>query len=205
VKGHKNGTLSITANLAEALKYLRNSTAARLLWIDAICINQQDLEERGRQVRLMAKIYSRARRVILWVGPKSEDSDLAVDCISKIASRVGVRWQTTHLYPITDESDWADHDVPLPLSDIEHSALFRFYSRSWFKRLWVWQEVHLATDAILLCGVRSVDWKAVRTGVICMGVKPRPGMVEWPAPEPACKQRISLSHVPSSVSHWSRG
>jgi hypothetical protein len=59
VKGHKNGTFSITANLAKGLKYLRNSTAARLLWIDAICINQQDLEERGRQVRLMAKIYSR--------------------------------------------------------------------------------------------------------------------------------------------------
>jgi hypothetical protein len=185
VKGHKNEMLSITADLAEALKYLRNSTAARLLWIDAICINQQDLEERGRQVRLIGKIFSRARRVILWVGPKSEDSDLAMDCISMIASRVKVRWQTTQLYPITNESHWADHDVPLPLSDTEHAALFRFYSRSWFKRLWVWQEVYLAADALLLCGVRSVHWKAVRTGVLCLGLKPRPGVVEWPAPDAA--------------------
>jgi hypothetical protein len=185
VKGNNNETLSITENLAQALKYLRHDTESRLLWIDAICINQLDLEERGRQVRLMAKIYSRARRVLLWVGPKSEDSDLAMDYISIIASRIKVNWETTQLYPITDESHWADHDVPLPLSDIEYAALFRFYCRSWFKRLWVWQEVHLAADALLLCGDRSIRWEDVRSGVLCMGLKPRPGTVEWPAPEAA--------------------
>lgn len=185
VKGHNNGALPITANLAEALRYLRHSTTTRLLWIDAICINQKDLNERSSQVRLMAEIYSNARRVVLWVGPESEDSDIAMEYISMIASRVEVHWQTTKLYPVTDESHWADHNVPLPLSDTEYTALFRFYSRSWFERLWVWQEVHLAADAVLLCGSRSLHWKAVRTGVLCLGLKPRPGMAEWPAPEAA--------------------
>jgi hypothetical protein len=142
--------------------------------------------------------------VLLWVGPKSEDSDLAIDCISKIASRVKVHWQTTHLYPITNESDWADHDVPLPLSDTEHAALFRFYSRSWFERLREWQEVHLAADALLLHGVRSVHWNAVRTVVLCLGLKPRPGIVEWLAPEAAfsiCAFAMTENYPLSALLH----
>jgi hypothetical protein len=133
----------------------------------------------------MGQIYSSARRVIVWVGPKSEDSDLAIDRITTIASRVKVNFQTAQLSPITDDLHWADYDEPLQLSDTEHTALFRFYSRSWFERIWVWQKVHLAADALVLCGDRSVNWDAVKTGVVCLGLKPRPEMAEWPAPEAA--------------------
>ncbi|KAF2023062.1 hypothetical protein EK21DRAFT_81692 [Setomelanomma holmii] len=185
IRGKKDYALPITASLVEALRYLRSTTESRSLWTDAVCIDQQNLDERGSQVTLMSQIYSEARRVILWVGPASDDSDLAIDYILKLAMRVSIDWQTTGLYPLTDEAHWADHAVPLPLSDEEYTALFHFYSRSWFQRLWVWQEVHLADTALLLCGSRSLDWKAVRTGVVCLGLKPRPEVVEWPAPEAA--------------------
>lgn len=49
----------------------------------------------------------------------------------------------------------------------------------------MWQEVHLAADALVLCGDRSVNWDAVKTDVVCLGLKPRPGMAEWPTPEAA--------------------
>lgn len=181
----RTSTLSITANLAEALTYLRSTTEARSLWIDAICINQQDLNERSSQVRLMGRIYSSARRVIVWIGAKSEDSDIAIDCIKTITSKVKVNFKTAQLTPLTYDLEWADHNVPLRVSSVERKALIRLYSRSWFERLWVWQEVHLGKDVIVLCADRTIDWSAIRTGVMCLGLKHYIGGVGWPAPEAA--------------------
>lgn len=60
--------LKITRSLHEALESLRHSNDSRRLWADAICINQKDLPERGSQVQLMARIYSEALPVLLWLG-----------------------------------------------------------------------------------------------------------------------------------------
>lgn len=60
----------VRANLLGALRYLRSETgsSARLFWIDAICINQEDIEERNRQVPRMRHIYFRASTVVVWLG-----------------------------------------------------------------------------------------------------------------------------------------
>ena len=58
----------VTRNLKMALFYLRQSSTPRVLWIDALCIDQEDAEERSHQVSLMARIYSSAVRVICWLG-----------------------------------------------------------------------------------------------------------------------------------------
>ncbi|KAE8445975.1 hypothetical protein EG329_012614 [Mollisiaceae sp. DMI_Dod_QoI] len=64
-----NGTrVQVRMNLWSALVHLRSDTEGRALWIDAICINQTDLEERNEQVQLMAYIYSRAKKVLVWLG-----------------------------------------------------------------------------------------------------------------------------------------
>ncbi|KUJ09719.1 HET-domain-containing protein, partial [Mollisia scopiformis] len=60
--------VEIRVNLWLALVHLRRTKEERLLWIDAICINQADLEERSEQVQIMAYIYSRAKRVLVWLG-----------------------------------------------------------------------------------------------------------------------------------------
>ena len=60
--------INITRSLYEALDTLRHPNDSRRLWADAVCINQQDLPERGSQVQLMCKIYSEASRVLLWLG-----------------------------------------------------------------------------------------------------------------------------------------
>ncbi|KAF8859326.1 heterokaryon incompatibility, partial [Acephala macrosclerotiorum] len=59
---------SVTPNLGAALRRLRYKEKWRLVWIDAICVNQEDLDERSQQVMLMRNIYSPARRVIVWLG-----------------------------------------------------------------------------------------------------------------------------------------
>lgn len=73
-----------TANLEIAPRHLRKVDAARILWVDALCINQADLKERELRVKHMNRIYKQARRVIGWVGEASEDNDDAVKFIRKL-------------------------------------------------------------------------------------------------------------------------
>jgi hypothetical protein len=63
-------TLHITSNLSQALRAIRYENRPRVLWIDAICINQSDLREKGHQVALMGQIYRDAQRVVVWLGLK---------------------------------------------------------------------------------------------------------------------------------------
>jgi hypothetical protein len=58
----------VRPNLLEALMHLRGLSETRVLWIDAICINQADIEERNRQLYLMPHIYGRAQMVLVWLG-----------------------------------------------------------------------------------------------------------------------------------------
>ncbi len=59
-----------TRNLFQALhSFRKNSVVPGFLWVDAICINQQDVEERNHQVALMTQLYGQAEKVRIWVGP----------------------------------------------------------------------------------------------------------------------------------------
>jgi hypothetical protein len=60
--------LSITVDLYDALQSIRDQQTSRVLWVDAICINQLDLEEKGHQVAQMGRIYEDAERVVVWLG-----------------------------------------------------------------------------------------------------------------------------------------
>jgi hypothetical protein len=66
--------VKVTLNLEMALRHLRYAVGdkQRVLWADAICINQQDLEERSQQVLLMAKIFKHAEQAFIWLGEETE-------------------------------------------------------------------------------------------------------------------------------------
>jgi hypothetical protein len=74
---------------------VRYEDRPRVLWIDAICVNQRDFGERSSQVKRMADIYSKAERVIIWLGTESEASELAFDLLRKIDANAEVDWDTT--------------------------------------------------------------------------------------------------------------
>jgi len=75
--------LQITENCDAALRRLRSRSRSRALWVDSICIDQASNEERSEQVKLMAEIYRRARRILMWLGPGTEKSDRAMRYIVK--------------------------------------------------------------------------------------------------------------------------
>jgi len=78
---------TVTQYLSDALHELRLADRDRVLWVDALCINQADLAEKPGQIRLMAAIYQRAERVIAWLGPAADNSDLAMDALEGLGGR----------------------------------------------------------------------------------------------------------------------
>ena len=65
---------------------LRYVDRPRVLWIDALCINQNDDSEKEKQVAMMGTIFERAQNVVIWLGSESKDSNLAMTAISKLSS-----------------------------------------------------------------------------------------------------------------------
>jgi hypothetical protein len=99
VGSSENATLPITQNLATALPYLRLEDRPRVLWIDAICIDQQNLDERSHQVRRMSDIYTMATRVVVWLGPEGDNSTLALSTMDFLGSQIEVDWLAVTLKP----------------------------------------------------------------------------------------------------------
>jgi len=168
------GTISVTQNLATALPYLRNRYKPRVLWIDAICVNQQDIAERGQQVKRMAAVYSMARQVMVWLGPEGQKSTLALRAIDDLGSQLRVDWnidQVTSVFTgerVTEFTDRFDHN------DEIWDSVGDLLRRPWFERLWIWQEVRLAREAVLLCGDEGVPWESFRRAMMYLRRTPKP-------------------------------
>lgn len=81
---------SIADVLDSALRHLRRPDEMRILWIDAVCINQADVAERNAQVAMMQDIYRGAKMVVAWLGPASATSDRAFSFLKEMA-RLGRR------------------------------------------------------------------------------------------------------------------
>ncbi|PHH77787.1 hypothetical protein CDD82_3354 [Ophiocordyceps australis] len=159
--GSQTHNLSITANLEEALRYLRRGcTASRLLWIDAVCINQEDSPERGSQVSIMGEIYSKASSVVVWMGIGGNDAGETVSMINIIFS------EYSRATPATDGR--------LPYQNKPGNAgawnstfvlligrLSQFFSYPWFRRVWVIQEACLSRKVQVHCGHERVSWEAI--------------------------------------------
>src|ERR1700733_7795431 len=78
----------VTVNLRDFLQRVRRISDARILWADAVCINQEDLEERGQQVRLMASIFSNAEHVVAWLGKDDGDANAVSTLIQNTAKSI---------------------------------------------------------------------------------------------------------------------
>ena len=154
--------LSVTPILHEALRTLRKATGSRLLWIDQLCINQEDVTERNSQVRLMRLIYNRADLVIAWLGPEDKYTAAAFELVQTIF--------TKHVSPDVSldaepEAIWDKQQMDamgLPhFPSFPWEALARLFERPYFRRTWVVQEVVVASDTNIRCGSFAISWEYV--------------------------------------------
>lgn len=173
--------LRVTQNLYVALQHLRYGSMPRRLWVDAICINQQDTDERSRQVERMADIYGSAEKVVIWLGPEKHGSSRAIEALDQLASRIKfdrISWKFSAANPQDADTDWLDFTKPAPFDDDTYQSIGLLFKRAWFYRLWVWQEVHLAEDAEISCGDSAMAWTSFTKALLCLH-----GRVAPPVPQ----------------------
>ena len=155
---------NVSANLRSALLNLRFDNRSRLLWIDAICINQEDLDEKARQVSIMSHIYSHAQRTVIWLGEAAADSHLAFSLCAKLTED---RLDDLKRHGLTPDSKdiWGLHPQ-LQTRDqlLAAAALLRLLKRPWFERMWIVQEIGIATEALVTCGRCEMDWDVLYFG-----------------------------------------
>lgn len=96
--------MAVSQNLALALRYLRSRDQVRTLWIDAICINQEDTDERSEQVGRMSDIYKLADKVIAWLGPSSTGGSVAMTTLDHLGCQVEFTRDSYYLPPPTHYS-----------------------------------------------------------------------------------------------------
>ena len=149
-------TIRISPNLCFGLKALHERTGSQLLWVDAICINQANDQEKAAQVPLMSQIYALAQKVYIWFGPSSDNSDLAMSSLASLNEILSV---VDNLEAV-DRSSLASHGLPI-FDDPIWPAITRLYFRKWFTRLWVMQEALLAKEIYVLCGEEAVMWEQI--------------------------------------------
>ena len=133
------------------LRQMRYKDRERILWIDAICINQTDFDERNRQVAMMADIYGMTSTNLIWLG---EDDDISIEKANANISSVlkDMRNETSDFQELTKQiyGTWGDmlYSDRGMSTDIDWSSLLRYFASPWFTRLWVVQEASLPAKSI---------------------------------------------------------
>ncbi|KAN0117738.1 HET domain containing protein [Hyaloscypha variabilis] len=178
VRNAKNGGqlehIAIGRNLEDALRYLRYRETARIIWIDALCIDQANVLERNEQVRRMGDIYRMAWRVVAWIGPGFADCHVAFNALKWLGNQieVEVNRKSMFLRPGYTAAYVIHPGEPLPFDQDTVHAIKRFTTQPWWDRLWVLQEIQLGIDhAIVKCGEHELDVGRLRCALFCILTK----------------------------------
>lgn len=144
----------IHQNLYDTLWQLREKQEYTPLWIDAICIDQGNYEERNSQLALMPSIYAEASSVIIWLGKDDETTEISAHTLGGLRNNGAF---------ILQSMDFSNRSVGLygSFSRQQRQALVRLLRRRWFIRLWTLQEVILARNTRCLCGPYELDVQAI--------------------------------------------
>lgn len=147
------------------------------VWIDSICIDQSNIAERNHQVRIMRKIYSSAMVVLVWLGRPTAKSDLAMDSLASLTHRLlgksakkesSILSESRVLYGQNPNrvgySYQGDPGVLRMVLDAEvGGAILSLFSRVYWRRIWIIQEVLLAREIRIVCGLRCMSWNKVNS------------------------------------------
>ncbi|KAF5644936.1 heterokaryon incompatibility protein [Fusarium sp. NRRL 52700] len=150
--------IQVTANLYEALRCLRQAEQDRILWVDALCIDQTNIKERGHQVSQMGEIYRKAENVAIWLGFLSGDAALLKSAIDKFIRRLPS--PECQQWPRGD-SRWNEQWIQAVGGTEDHNkklanGLQIFMGCPWFSRVWILQEVANARHAVVKCNLGDI-------------------------------------------------
>jgi hypothetical protein len=132
----------------------------RRLWIDALCINQHDIEERNAQVKNMSDIYEQASQVLVWLGKANSNIEKVIDLLDTVYAialdtgeeKINFKKHIREDPDVFDRGAWG--------------AFYDLLSRPYWGRLWVIQEIDLSWSFMsVICGDQSTEWDILHNTV----------------------------------------
>lgn len=129
------------------------------IWVDAVCINQQDIAEKTTQVMMMSRIYRQAQNVWCWLGGEDSLCRQALIDLSNMARPIfdspgefiqsfSMKWWG---YDLTDPETYHDFGIPV-ITEESWIGIYTLLNRAWFKRTWIVQEICFSKNPVFLCG-----------------------------------------------------
>lgn len=150
----KSGTLPVLSSLAPFIRMVSTHSdfnSTDWWWVDSLCINLQDAQEREKQVRIMADIYRRARRAIVWLGEEKEDGSNCTNSIEFLhylsSLQIGFNGDDLAMRRSLEDPEFTEKCV----------SISNLLARSWWTRVWTLQEFVLPKEAKLYCGSASIS------------------------------------------------
>jgi hypothetical protein len=147
-----NKPFYVTYNLYAALNELRQPDQDRLLWIDAICINQYDNEEKGVQVQMMREIYAGASQTIVWLGKGTKAISSTFEFVDEFCNT-----------DIERRTSWWQSRDSRPLMKSIRRELNDMLEHEWWERAWVVQEVVVSKLVVVQRGSHQIEWDRIYT------------------------------------------
>ncbi|KAG6999552.1 hypothetical protein G7Y79_00034g069750 [Physcia stellaris] len=175
----------VTANLKAALMIISRQAPVEgtMLWADAVCINQADMEEKSRQVNIMGEIYRQATETIVWLGPEESESKKAVGALKRMSDWIIEQYNKkdpgllawmlrniadpSYMKRLIDGLDFGfeiNHEIPL-------EPITALFERPWWKRVWTIQEVALSSQVYILCGSERMPWEVLENVATVLTMK----------------------------------
>ncbi|KAK0101813.1 hypothetical protein ONS95_006963 [Cadophora gregata] len=148
-------SLGLTKSISDALQRMRHETETRKLWADQVCIDQDNLSERGHQVKFMSTIYKNTTTVLVWLGP--DETKSAVPALEKFLGLKEILNDEACLKIFTENQR---HRIEI-YDDESWEPLNRFYHLPWFTRVWIEQEAGMGRPMHLFWGEQEYDWKLI--------------------------------------------
>lgn len=164
INGHE---FPVTVSLWSSLCHIR-SVKPRIIWVDAVCINQEDVSERNAQVVRMRDIYVYAKQVLIWLGPSAYESDLALNTLKAVVDleasfMAGANSSLAERDLRTQLIQKLGSDSGILADSGENDAapwiaLGRLFRRAWWFRVWIIQEATCHNGTVFYCGTITISW-----------------------------------------------
>lgn len=173
--------MKVTGNLRDALHMLGNSINLPLMpkiptyyWVDALCVDQQNVLERNAQVARMADIFHKASGVVVWLGREDDFTADALEVIQKVSALPESEWSSVP-YTSFYDSGVVELSCKPNLTYYNWLGFIALINRPWFRRAWVSeastsslsrlkylqvvQEITLGNSPVVVCGTKVFPWE----------------------------------------------
>ena len=168
-------TVLVTENLFHFLRILAQGPSPGLWWIDALCINQDNVVERNEQILKMREIYTTAISVMVWLGDADEYTVPALELLNKLGAIAQEKdgWKRlSENDPLAPDDVRDEGTFGFTIDPSNWKALKELYARRWFARVWIHQEIFMAQHTVYGCGNYSVDEEKLLTIAYHIAVSP---------------------------------